>query len=216
MKTKLFKLFILTLAISLVSCKKENTLSESDYKFADKGIVLTCENVNSKLYSEALFAFENDILSFYSRSRPKTSLLQAYSQFIRNTNLNRVKYEDIVSTHTVKIFEALKNEKDLWDANNPKSNLNYNGPLIKCIAINMQNKDLKTTLNALISTNSMSPILFGRPLLSNINFSTLINDKYLSSYVAFDMFYANLFNKDLSKVNDKKPEQKVDFNKRPQ
>lgn len=212
MKTQFFKLFIITLVISLISCKKENTLSE--YKYADKGLVLSCENVNSKLYSEALFAFENDILNFYGKNNPNASLIQAYGQFIRNAIYGRIKYEDIVSPHTIKVFEVLKNENDLWDASNPKSYLNYNSALINCISINMQNTELKTTFNSLLKVNSMSPKPFGAPLMSN--YRNVIKDKYLAAYVAFDLFYANLFNKDLSKVNAEKPAEKVDFNKLPQ
>lgn len=212
MKTQFFKLFLFTLTISLISCKKENTLSE--FKFADKGLVLSCENVNSKLYSEAIFAFENDILNFYGKNNPNASLLQAYSQFIRNAIYGRLKYEDIVSPHTLKVFKVLKNENDLWSANNPKSYLNYNSALVNCISINMQNADLKTTFNALLKTNSMSPKPFGAPLMSN--YRNVVKDKYLAAYVAFDLFYAKLFNMDLSKVNSEKPTQKVDFNKVPQ
>lgn len=212
MKTNFLKLFVITLAVSFISCKNENTLSE--YKYADKGLVLSCENVNSKLYSEALFAFENDILNYYKKNNPNSSLLQAYSQFLRNAVYGRLKYEDIVSPHTAKVFEALKKEDKLWVANNKNSNLNYNSPLIKCIGINMQNKDLKTTFNALIGINSMSPRLFGAPLMSN--YRDLLKDKYLAAYVAFDLYYAKLFNKDLSNTNIEKPEQKVDFNKIPQ
>lgn len=210
MKSQFFKLFLIVLAISLNSCKHENTFSE--YKYASKGLVLSCENVNSKLYSEALFAFENDILTYYGRNNPNASLIQAYNQFIRNAVYGRVKYTDVVSTHTVKVFEALKNENDLWDANNSKSYLNYNSPLVKCIAINMQNADLKTTFNALIDTNTMSPKPFGAPLMSNYRFA--LQDKYLAAYIAFDLFYAKLFGVDLSQVSTK-PEQKVDFNKLP-
>lgn len=212
MKALFFKLFVITLVITFTSCKKENTLSE--YKFTDKGTALTCNELNSKLYNEALFSFENDILIYYGRNKPNTSLIQSYNQFVRTAVSGRLKYEDIISTHTLKIFETLKNENDLWDANNPKSNLNYNSALIDCIATNMQNKDLKTTFNALLSTNSMSTKLFGRPLMSNYRYA--VSDKYLASYIAFDLFYAKLFNLDLSKVNDEKPEQKVDFNKTPQ
>ena len=212
MKTPFFKLFVIVLTIGLTSCKKENALSE--YKYADKGVVLSCENVNSKLYSEALFAFENDILTFYGKNNPNASLIQAYGQFIRNAIYGRIKYENMVSPHTVKVFEILKHETDLWDANNPNSHLNYNSPLVKCIAINMQNADLKTTFNSLLRVNSMSPKPFGAPLASN--YRDALKDKYLATYVAFDLFYAKLFNTDLSKVSAEKPKQKVDFNKIPQ
>ena len=77
-----------------------------------------------------------------------------------------------------------------------------------CISQNIANPDLKTTFNALLSTNSMSPRLFGAPLVSS--YSLALNDKYLAAYVAFDLFYAKLFDVDFTQPLSKKP--KVDFN----
>lgn len=204
MKTKYF-FIALILIYSTTSCKQENTFK--DFKFSDKPAKLACNTLNSQLYNEAIYSFEEDITHFYSKD--KQNLLSAYSQFIRLTIYNRIQYRDIVSEHTLKVFEALKNETELWDANNSNSHLNYNGPLMNCISDNISNKDLKTTLKALLSTNSMSPRLFGAPLLSN--YAQTMSDKYLSGYVAFDLFYAKLFDVDFSIPKQEKP--KVDFNK---
>lgn len=203
MNTKINLITVLTVLI-LTGCKKEQTFN--DYQYSDKGIVLNCEGFDTQLYNEALFAFENDIQNFYNKNNPNPNQLRAYSQFIREAISNRAKYAEMVSPHTVKVFQALKNDNALWDANNPKSHLNYNSALFSCIANNIQNNDLKTTLNALVSTNSMSPKLFGAPLTSN--YSSAIKDKYLAAYMAFDLFYAKLFDVDLSQVNNKP----VDFN----
>ncbi len=196
MQTQFLKLLVLVLLLNVVSCKNENTLTE--FKYENKGIVLNCDNINLKLYNEALFSFEKDIETFYTKDKP--NLTRAYSQFIRNAISGRIKYEDIVSPHTLKIFEALKNENDLWDANNPNTYLNYHCVLVDCIAGNMQTKDLKTTLNALISTNSMSPKLFGSPLMNK--YSAATRDKYLAAYIAFDLYYAKLFNIDKTKIKE--------------
>ena len=203
MTTKFYFIILFILCFA-TSCKKENAFTE--LKFADKPVVLACENLNSKLYNEALYSFENDILNFYGKD--KKSLLLAYSQFIRLSVYGRVNYKNIVSEHTLKVFEALKNESELWNLNNTSSHLNYNSVLMDCIAQNITNPNLKTTLNALLSTNSMSPKLFGVPL--STNYSTTLSDKYLASYVAFDLFYAKLFDVDFSQVEKEK--QKVDFN----
>lgn len=205
-----FKLTTFLLALILFNCKNESTFS--DYKYADKPVVLTCNNLDTKLYHEALYAFEDDILNFYSKNNTNTTLVVAYSQFMRNAIYGKINYEDIVSLHTIKVFNALKNDNTLWDANNNKSHLNYNSPLMKCISINIKDKHLKTTFNALLSINSLSPKLFGAPLMTN--YRDVINDKYLASYVAFDLFYARLFDVDLSNVEEK-PEPKVDFNQIP-
>ncbi len=208
MKLK-FNIIALLLVVTLFGCKKaEKELSE--FKFSEKGIVLNCNNFDLKLLNEAVFAFEDDITKYYGKDKP--NLTRAYSQFIRNANYSRLKYEDILSPHTVKIFEVLKEKKELWDVTSPKSKLDYNTPIFKCIAENITNKDLKTTLNALISTNSMSPKVFGPAVLSN--YSTAVRDKYLAAYIALDLYYAKLFDTDLTKVVEK-PEPKVDFNKVP-
>ena len=86
---------------------------------------------------------------------------------------------------------------------------------MECISSNLENDALKTTLNALLSTNTMSPKLFGVPLTTK--YSSAMNDKYLALYIALDLFYAKMFDVDFSNVNFDRPveEQKVDFNKRP-
>ena len=88
------------------SCKKEVALSE--LKYAEKGIVVDCDKFDLKLLNEALFSFENDILNTYSKD--KQDLSRTYSQFIRNAVYNRIKYEDIVSKHSLEIFEVLKSK----------------------------------------------------------------------------------------------------------
>lgn len=204
--------FSFLLVLLLFSCKKENTFT--DYKFNDKPETIVCDGMDASIYKEALYSFEDDILNFYKKTNPKTTLTQAYSQFIRLSIYGRLKYEDIVSTHTLNVFEALKKEKDLWDANNTDSYLNYNSTIIMCISSNMINKPLKTTFDALLSTNSMSPKLFGSALMNR--YINALSDKHLATYIALDLFYANLFDIDFSKININNPLKKVDFNKTPQ
>lgn len=210
MKSKL-TLITFLLSLTLFNCKQQSTFS--NYKYSDKPEIITCEGLNSKLYNEALYSFEDDILNYYKQKNDKTSLVQGYSQFIRTVIYDRLKLEDVVSKHTLDVFEAMKNESDLWDATNTKSHLNYNGKTMLCISKNIKDDNLKTTLDALISTNSMSPKLFGTPLMTK--YRNALNDKYLALYVALDLYYSKLFDIDLTKINLDKPEQKVDFNKVP-
>ena len=135
------------------SCKNESAFS--DFKYADKPMAFVCEGANSKLLNEALYSFEDDIINHYKKGNQNYRLEQAYSQIIRNSVFGRLKLEDIVSKHTVKVFEALKNEANLWDANNSKSYLNYNSTAVNCISNNIKDKALKDTFDALITTNSI-------------------------------------------------------------
>ncbi len=202
-----FNLITLLIVFTFFACKNNNTLSS--FKYANKPDVLTCKGANYKLYKEALYSFEDDIFKFYGKGNPNASLLQAYSQFIRSSLYSQLKLEDIISEHTLAVFKALKEEEDLWDANNPKSYLNYKSKIISCVSQNIQDNGLKITLNSLISTNFMSPQLFGPPLMAKFN--NTLSDKYLATYVALDLFYAKLFDVDLSKVNFDKPKP-LDFN----
>jgi len=199
------------LVFTLFNCNKQNSFS--DYKYSDKPEAIICEGLNSKLYNEALYSFEDDILKFYQQKKSNITLVQGYSQFIRAAIYSPPKFEEIVSKHTLDVFEALKTDTDLWDATNSKSHLNYNGKILNCIASNIKDANLKTTFEALISTNSMSPKLFGTPLVTK--YRNALNDKYLALYIALDLYYSKLFDIDFSNVNLDKPEQKVDFNKVP-
>lgn len=178
---------------------KEDPKEFSNYIYTDKGEVLKCENMEMKLYNEALFAFENDLKEYYgTRNNNNGNELRSYSAFVREAVGNRVDYGEMVSPHTLEVFEALKNRKEIWNERDAKSNLNYNSALFKCIAENIQSEDLRKTLAALLSTNSMSTKLFGAPLQTS--YSQVTKDKYLAAYMAFDLFYAKLFDADLSGV----------------
>ena len=207
------KITIITclLFFTVFSCKNENAFS--NFKYADKPVVFECESANSKLLNEALYSFEDDILNHYKKGNQNYRIDQAYSQIIRNSVFGRLKMEDIVSKHTAEVFEALKNEDGLWDANNTVSHLNYNSNAINCVSNNIKDKALKDTFNALVSTNSMSPKLFGAPLTTK--YRNALSDKNLAMYVALDLYYAKMFDIDFSKVNLDKPEPKVDFNQVP-
>lgn len=199
--------FVAFLAVfTLLGCQKNSPFT--DFKYTDKPDFFVCDGTNYNIYQEALYSFEDDIFKFYSKDKPNTSLTQSYAQFIRNAVYGRIKYEEIISQHSYRIFKALKNESDLWHIN-PKSYLNYNSRAIACVSKNIQNEDLKTTFDALIATSSMSPKLFGTPLASQ--YSLALSDKYLALYIALDLFYAKLFDIDLSGVDFNKPEG-LDFN----
>lgn len=211
MSKQKFSAVVFLVAILFMGCNnqpKEKTLS--DYKFSEKGIVLNCDGFDAKLLNEALFSFEEDIIKHYGKNNPNVA--RAYSQFVSYATRSRVKYTEVVSPHTAEIFEVLKTKSDLWNPNGTKSKLNYNSLVFKCIVDNISDANLKTTLNALSTTNSMSPKIFGPALQSK--YALAMQDKYLSAYMAFDLFYAKLFDVDLSKVGEK-PAEKVDFNKLP-
>ncbi len=199
------------LCFILLSCKKENSFS--NYKYADKPIAFECAGVNTKLLNEALYSFEDDIENHYKQNRPNFKLNQAYSQIMRNSVFGRLQLDKIVSKHTFEVFQALKEEEGLWDLNNTKSKLNYNSEVVKCISNTIKDQNLKTTLNALLTTNSMSPKLFGPAVVNK--YQNAINDKSLALYIALDLYYAKMFDTNFAKSKLEQPELKVDFNQVP-
>ena len=202
MKPIIKSIFILILC-SFLSCKNQNTLSE--YKFSDQETLLNCDSPDIKLWNEAIYSFENDIRIFYANNyySKDGELYLFYSDFIVRYIKDKVTYEDMISPHTLEVFNVLKTKPELWNLENSVSKLNYNSLLFNCIVVNVQDKDLNTTLNALVSTKSMSPRLFSSPLSTQSR--TVANDPYLRAYVAFDLFYAKLFDIDASKVKDREP-----------
>ena len=201
MNSYLKPLSILLVLTIFTSCKKEATLSE--YKYADKESNVNCQSISPELLKEALYSFEDDVANFYARDG-KQNLSQAYSRTINLGIYGNAKYNEMVSPHTLEIFEILKTKTDLWDLSKKNKSLNYKHELVKCLADNISNKDLKTTFNALLSTNSMSAKLIGEPLKRQS--SLAIKDKYLATYIALDMYYAKLFDVDFNAPKKEKIE----------
>ncbi|TYA84359.1 hypothetical protein [Seonamhaeicola marinus] len=216
--TSIFKLLALTLTVVLFNCKNETI--DMEYKFSNMPEAVTCEVTNKKLYQEALYSFEMDILNFYGKNNRNENALPnltyAYNLFVRNAIYSRVPYESVVSQHSLEVFKALKNDNTLWDAENTKSHLNYDSDVISCIAKNIKNENLNTSFNALLSIDDLSPKLFGAPLASNSK--NALSDKHLATYIALDLYYSKLFDVDLTTIAPKAQEpkmEKVDFNKVP-
>ncbi len=203
MNSYLKTLSILLILTLFTSCKKEAKLSE--YKYADK-LYFECDGVNSDLLREAVYSFEDDITNYYARNG-RQNLSQAYTQAVTAGISGRGKYIEIVSPHTKEIFELLKTNTDLWNTDGKIKTLNYNHSIVKCIGNNINNADLKTTFNALLSTNSMTPKLYGEAIRRQSNLA--VKDKYLATYIALDMYYAKLFDVDLDAPKTEKKQQNV-------
>ena len=187
------KIVLLALFLILFNCQTE-TKPQLDYKHASQTPTLKCESVETKLFEEALLSFEADLIRTYSSDQDNLS--RAYSQFMRLTMSNRVTYNDLVSEHSLKVYEALKAEKSLWITSENGSKLNFEHPVFMCIGANIINKDLRTTYNALLSTNSMSMRMIGN-LLHSKSF-TLSDDRYAATFTALITYYGNFKGVDFS------------------
>lgn len=215
MKTKLFKLFVVASIITFTSCKKEEGII-IDYKYADQPKVLACEFTQAQLYNEAIHSFENDIRKKYDKK--SESAARAYSPFLSEALNGRLKIEDVASEHSLAIAKALKKDASLWRIEGNNTTLNYSNPLVDCIANNIKDQGLKTTFNALLSTNSMRPNLILTPLRGYAR--QIKSDGSIAAFIAFEFYYSKLLNMEPSQLKKpevvaKKPANKVDFNKVP-
>lgn len=223
MKTNIIKILLVVLIFNFSSCKKGSTSSFSDYKFSEQPQVVSCANEDNKLLNEALHSFEKDIAGFYDLTQ--NSPIRAYNIFTKQATNSKASYDKFVSRHSVSLATALKEAGYINE-----NGVDYNHEIINCIAENMTADGLKTTFNALVTTNSLSKNLFNPALQSGTN--KVANDKYLGLYVALEYFYAELLKIDFSKVDFNRPtvkkqdskqkikaatqsNKKVDFNKRP-
>lgn len=180
------KIVFLILTASIISC---NQKAEFDFKFADQEQVITCSEQNNALLNEALYSFENDILTKYdSINRLKS---KAYGAYIYRGMDGSAKYEEIMSSNTQAIVDALIAENILIVDKFP-SHLNYEHPAVLCIVNRIKDENLRTTLNGLIDTRSMNPKLFNSRLR---NFGRNADkDRYQALYIALDGYYQQILN----------------------
>ena len=185
---KILSKFLLLVFLGVVmSCKTDRPKVELDYKYDKEAYLITCNDNDVMLYNEALYAFENDLLKFYGGKN--NNIYFAYNNYFKNVIGKRVVYDEVVTPYTLEVLEALKAEEDLWLSKDSIGKLNYKANIFKCISGYFKNEDLKTTFNALVSTNSMTPELYGSAILPQIN--SVARDRYLTTYLAME-YYAKL------------------------
>ena len=204
MKTTSIKILLVLIIANLASCKNESSeasTSFSDFQFADQPQNINCASSHDKLLNEAIYTFEKDIADLYNVEL--RNVLRAYNLFMRQATRSTIRYEDFVSEHAIEVAQALSELGIIG-----KGNLKYNHETMECIATNMQNDGLKTTLNALLSTNSMRKELY-QPALQG-SAQKVSKDKYLGLYVALEYYYAEILKVDFSGIDFTK--QKYIFN----
>ncbi|WP_250434289.1 hypothetical protein [Hanstruepera flava] len=208
MSKSILKLAVLTVLLTVLNCKNETQTVDFDYKYTETENALNCTDVDTKLIHEALLSFEDDIMKTYNTR--SSDLRVAYTNFFRATQRKGVKYQEVVTPHSMEVFNALKNQSQLWNADNT---LNYKADIFTCIGDNMKDKGLATTYKSLISVNSMRADIFGAPLLNKVK--TANTDRYLAAFIALDLYYSKLFDVDPTQVTEKKIQEKTTYRTEP-
>ncbi|WP_431135915.1 hypothetical protein [Psychroserpens mesophilus] len=197
------RLICFVICLILVNCKEPKP--KLTFKYSNDPALITCGNDNSKLLNEAVYNFEANLVEHYTNEN--TNLYSAYRMFLKESANNTANYNNISNQHSIDVFEALKNIEGLWIIKNNKLSLNYKHDIFNCIGENISDKDLKTTFNALLETNSMSIRMLKDVLLTKSN--RLNTDKYLATFVALELYYSKLSDVDLSKKQEKTSDAKL-------
>jgi hypothetical protein len=198
------KLLALLILMTFSNCDSSKKM---DYKYADNQNPLACDFPDGDLYKEAIYAFENDLINAYNPQ--KTNIAKTYTTFLSLSSRSNFKVEDIASEHSLNIAKLLKEDTSLWTTTNGVVWLNKSHPLVDCIANNLKDRDIKTTFNALLATNSLKPSLF-IPLLSNNNSRFIREDGSLKSYLALELFYTKLLDVELEQLKNPNPEPQLE------
>lgn len=178
--------FLIIATTTIISCNQKATF---DFKFADQEQVISCAETQDALLNEALYSFENDLITKYDSINK--SKIKGYGAFVYRGMDGSANYEEIISENTRPIIDALIAENILIENKTP-SRLNYEHPTVRCIINNIKDEDLKRTVNALIDTKTMNPKLFNSRFR---NFGRNADkDRYLALYIALDGYYQQILN----------------------
>ncbi|MFT4669398.1 MAG: hypothetical protein ACI9AT_000731 [Ulvibacter sp.] len=167
-----------------------------EYKYNDKPMQVSCSGANEKLLNEALYSFFDDITVYYRTksndpSESGMSTYQAYANYVYSGAMGNADYKSIVSEHTKNVMNELRKETQLWDKKPALSNLNYNSEFVNCLITSIKDKDIATTIQALNTSNSMTPKLMADRFRLTIRAG--LEDPNYGMYIALDTYYQYIF-----------------------
>ncbi len=178
-------IFLLSLIILSYGCNE----NEIDYKYATKEDLFECDNKDYRLVKEATYAFEDFITKNYVFLG--VTVPEGYHNYLKVLFNNRPPAVEYLSDHIKNITTVFENRDDLWTVHSNKVRLNYEHPAAKCIVENVKDEELKKILEALISSNTVTPQVLA-PILFEKKHLMAEEDRALAAYVAMDMFFSKL------------------------
>ena len=191
------KLFFLITILALEGCSEP-----FQYKYQKQEQTIECTNINTKLIHEALYSFKDDISRYYLKEIKEKDYLNfsySYSQYIYSGAKGELNYKEIASPHTIKVFDKLVKEGDLFIKIKGKSNLNYKNDFVKCLIDNIKSEDIRTKIINLIDVNYLSPEVMAENYRVS-NYDAEIDPYYLL-FIALDTYYQHFLDINFSKTN---------------
>ena len=173
----------------IISCKEP-----IDYQFKNSPKTVDCSGINYELAHDAYYSFRQDIAIYVKNLRIGYNNLnyqESLGYFIYRGAQGNFDFREMVTPHTRKLLTLLKKNEDLWDTTSEKSNLNYHSEFVSCLVENIKNEDIKTTLQALIKTNTMNSSIFAENYRANV--FDCNTDNHFGMLLAFDTYYQHLY-----------------------
>jgi len=175
-----------------------------EYRYQDKPQSVDCPGADKELTHEALYSFMEDIGAYYNQYtdlRPGTYsyYLEAYSQFVFFGFSGGARYQEIVSDHSLRILEKLREIPGLFILKEERWALNYDHEFVDCILNSIQDEDMRTQLASLRKVNYLSPSIIAEVM--RVNVLKVPQDPYLAMYMALDSYYQYLADLNLSPKN---------------
>ncbi|MBN4085196.1 hypothetical protein JYT89_02535 [Flavobacteriaceae bacterium AH-315-B10] len=185
-----------------LSCNKEQKL---EYKYADKEDLFNCSSIDMELIKDAVYAFEDHITQHYIAIPPNT-LSKGYAFYWEIALRDLQPTAELFNNHLIQLVKRLKKEKKLWVVSKDKTTLNYNHPIMLCIAKNIKDKGINKTLNVLLETKSFRTKIFLPAFLGDNQM--LIDDKALATFFALEMFYARVLDLNFDNITNEEASNK--------
>lgn len=192
-------IYLLILALSFAGCEES-----IEYKYLDKPQAVNCPGIDSQLMHEALYSFQEDIAVFYNentdyRQGTKSYYMEAYMQYVFFGFSGGARFHEIVSDHSLKILEKLREVPGLFIQKEGRWELNYEHEYVQCLFTSIEDEDLRTQFNSMLKVDYLTPEIIAD--LMRINVQKIIQDPYLAMYMSLDAYYQYLADLDLKPKN---------------
>lgn len=176
------------------NCKKEQPIT---YLYPDQPQTLNCNNIDTKLFSDAYYAFEKAITTQSQNVNKRPNYTVPAASALRNfigRSKGTLRIDNYITKETLEVFNNLKNQ-DIWKNNQLKNN----AAIADCIGNHIANTGIKTTFNALRQTEDLDAKLMAAAI-ADLGLFDQYKDKALMTYAALDLYYAKFFELDLTKI----------------
>ncbi len=166
-----------------------DSVIKPEYRYQNKKNLFLCNSADMETVKEAVYVFEDYISENYSFF--SNTVDEGYYNYLKLLLDDRSPASEFFSEYLVEFKDYLKSRDEFWTEKNGQLRLNYNNELVTCIINNIQDDQIRNTINALVTSNTARTELLGPVLFRNSSMMT--EDRALATYVVFETFYPKLF-----------------------